>query len=210
MFFNSLAQVPPSEYICLASGIIISTNGNNYSIIVVIFVASIFNLLGTLPWYLLGRSYKHMNENNSIARLISRFPLIKSLHSLYTKVIIAYSWIFQLSLIKQIYALYTDRLSAIADLYEKHGFFLVGLLRNVPVIRSVCSYPAGYIRMAFIPFLMFSFTGILFWITIWTLVGKLLGLIAVEYHWTLSFVIGIISITILKVAFSILDNQLQK
>lgn len=45
--------------------------------------------------------------------------------------------------------------------FERHGKRAVFVARLLPVVRGVISYPAGFTRMEFTPFLIYSFMGIL-------------------------------------------------
>ena len=184
MFLNSSIQIPPSEYICLATGIIASANNEQNSTMLAVIIATFFNLMGTIPWYFLGKFHKNKNKT-IVGRKVS-----------------------ENSLVSKIYELYTGKLNKIGTLYRQHGYALIFLLRNVPVIRSVSSYPAGFIEMPFYCFIFFSFLGILTWVIIWIFTGHLLGYFAVKYHWTISIVIGVLSITILKIAFIMLNKKI--
>jgi len=54
-----------------------------------------------------------------------------------------------------------------------HGFVCIG--RMMPTIRSLVSVPAGLMRMATLPFLLWSSLGTLGWTTMLALVGWVLG-----------------------------------
>jgi membrane protein DedA with SNARE-associated domain len=54
MFLNSSIMTPPSQYVCMAAGIV--TMHNNSSVIAVVVAATVANFLGTAIWYVLGRA----------------------------------------------------------------------------------------------------------------------------------------------------------
>jgi membrane protein DedA with SNARE-associated domain len=54
MFLNSSIMVPPSQYICLAAGIVASSSDLSLVFLLTI-AATISNLLGTSVWYMFGR-----------------------------------------------------------------------------------------------------------------------------------------------------------
>jgi membrane protein DedA with SNARE-associated domain len=64
---------------------------------------------------------------------------------------------------------------AIEERFRRQGVWSVFLGRLVPVVRSFISYPAGAARMPFGRFLAATTAGSLTWITIWTVLGAVLG-----------------------------------
>ncbi|MDO8241010.1 MAG: VTT domain-containing protein [Candidatus Moranbacteria bacterium] len=175
-------MVPPSEYICIAAGILLSTKGD-YNLNLIIIIATLSNLLGTLPWYFLGK--RHKTRNKSLTKkTFSKWLIINKIINIYTK-----------------------DLQHIERLYETNGFLLVSILRNVPVIRSICSYPAGRIGMDFTRFVTYSFVGILAWVTIWSCAGKFIGYTIINYNMYISLSFGVISFLILKLTINLLRNK---
>lgn len=61
------------------------------------------------------------------------------------------------------------------DWFARHGIATVFFLRLVPGLRSLISIPAGFSRMSFIPFLLFTTLGSALWATALTAAGYLLG-----------------------------------
>lgn len=59
--------------------------------------------------------------------------------------------------------------------FARHGEIIVFLGRMVPIIRTLVSIPAGFARMGFLRFTLFSFLGILIWHSFLTFLGYLLG-----------------------------------
>ncbi|MBT6068204.1 DedA family protein [Candidatus Peregrinibacteria bacterium] len=133
----------------------------------------------------------------SIANLIGMVPLyyIGRYRSNHTKV----KW--KKGIFKSL-AIQAEKIEAA---YEEQGKHVVLILRNVPFIRALCSYPAGKIRMPFGTFLKYSFVGTVIWLTIWISLGYFLGKIALLYHWQISLGIGIIAFIVLKLLFRKLD-----
>ncbi len=64
---------------------------------------------------------------------------------------------------------------AIEERFRRQGVWGVFLGRLIPVVRSFISYPAGAARMPFERFLAATTAGSLLWITIWTVLGAVLG-----------------------------------
>jgi membrane protein DedA with SNARE-associated domain len=58
---------------------------------------------------------------------------------------------------------------------RKQGAWGVFFGRLIPVVRSFISYPAGALQMPFPTFLWATTAGSLLWITIWTVLGAVLG-----------------------------------
>ncbi len=62
-----------------------------------------------------------------------------------------------------------------ADWFERYGEAVIFFGRLIPIIRSIISVPAGYTRMNFGKFLLFTTLGTALWSLILTYVGRLLG-----------------------------------
>ncbi len=59
--------------------------------------------------------------------------------------------------------------------FERYGEAVIFFGRLIPIIRSIISVPAGYTRMNFGKFLLFTTLGTALWSLILTYVGRLLG-----------------------------------
>jgi membrane protein DedA with SNARE-associated domain len=59
--------------------------------------------------------------------------------------------------------------------FERYGEAVIFFGRLIPIIRSIISVPAGYTRMNFGRFLLFTTLGTALWSLILTYVGRLLG-----------------------------------
>lgn len=61
------------------------------------------------------------------------------------------------------------------DWFKRHGRSTVFFLRLVPGLRSLISIPAGFSRMAFLPFIIFTTLGSAIWATALATAGYVLG-----------------------------------
>lgn len=147
MFFNTLIGMPPSEFICILFGLYAATEGLN--IIYVIIIGTIFNTIGTTILYFIAYHYGKNTVDNVIYYLTQ-----KNLH--YILYVIGMS---------------NNTLNYIEIQYKKRGYFIIFSGRNIPLLRSVISLPAGYYKMPFKIFIMYTTLGILLWVTAWTLLG---------------------------------------
>lgn len=68
-----------------------------------------------------------------------------------------------------------EDLNAAEQWFNRHGERAVLLARMVPVVRSVISIPAGFIKMPLSRFIIYSTIGIACWTTLLTVVGVVLG-----------------------------------
>ena len=59
--------------------------------------------------------------------------------------------------------------------FEKRGEKSVLVCRMIPIVRSVISIPAGFIRMPMKKFMVFTTIGTIAWTTLLTIVGAVLG-----------------------------------
>ena len=84
--------------------------------------------------------------------------------------------------------------------FAKWGDFSVFLSRNLPVIRTFISLPAGVARMPFVKFAVYSFVGSLPWCFALAYLGFLLGhnwLLIKEYGHYLDLLAGLIIVYLL-------------
>lgn len=61
------------------------------------------------------------------------------------------------------------------DWFERYGEAVVFFGRLIPLIRSIISVPAGYARMNFLRFLIYTTLGTTLWNLILTYIGRVLG-----------------------------------
>jgi membrane protein DedA with SNARE-associated domain len=151
MFLNSSVGFPPSEIICFWFGLGVASGKLNLGACVV--VATLANTSGTTILYYLGRRLGSANYG-SWSEEVSK--------SGWRKVLRLIGWSHQtLSLVERTYSGYGDII------------ILVG--RNVPLVRSVVSIPAGMARLHLARFIALSGTGIAIWVTMWTSLGAYFG-----------------------------------
>lgn len=175
MFANSLIMIPPSEYICISAGIL--TGAFDLSFIYIVIIATIANHLGTLPWYIAGL----MRGRRSIGYVEYKFDIIT--HP-----------------IESLLYLYTSRLKAVETKMSQGSLFLI-LIRLVPLIRSIASYPAGRIRMPIYRFTFSSLIGIFMWVLLWASLGNCLGVLAFKYKLYIAFIVGVASLSVFLFLF---------
>ena len=95
----------------------------------------------------------------------------------------------------------------INDLYDCYGRIIVLFGRNIPLIRSAISIPAGLKKLNRVTFYSFSAIGISIWVTIWTLLGFYLGRKQSEEY--LYFIYGILMFSVFTI-FSYLFARVKK
>ena len=59
--------------------------------------------------------------------------------------------------------------------FRERGRSAVFLCRQIPIVRSLISIPAGIARMQFVPFLVFTAAGSLLWNTVLVYAGRIAG-----------------------------------
>jgi len=154
MFMNSSVMMPPSEYLCIFGGVY-AVQQPGWFFAVLVASLTVANLLGTSFWYALG-----------VARIAKRKPFL----SAGVERIVP----------RFLYVLYLSQLPHLLVPFSSGGGIQLLWLRNVPFVRSIVSYPAGYAKMPKIRFLFYSFAGIFVWTFSWSLLGYIFGNIAYE------------------------------
>ncbi|MFA5034866.1 MAG: DedA family protein [Candidatus Margulisiibacteriota bacterium] len=79
--------------------------------------------------------------------------------------------------------------------FAKHGDFAVFIARNLPVIRTFISLPAGVAEMPFLKFSLYSFLGSIPWCFALTYLGYLLGsnwLVIRKYGDIIDILVGLV------------------
>jgi len=71
--------------------------------------------------------------------------------------------------------LYQEDLDKGYESFEKYGYGIVFFGRFLPIVRSVISFPAGAAKMKFGLFSLFTFAGILVYVSILCVAGYLMG-----------------------------------
>lgn len=144
MFLNGFPGFPPSEVTMPLYGIVVASD--KMSFLSVILFAAASNTLGTSVYYFIGRCFGLKWHKKLLSSSIKG------------------------TLLNPI-GLGSKSILKVIKLYDNYGPIIILLGRNIPLIRSVISIPAGMARMNFMKFLSLTFAGMLSWITIWTYLG---------------------------------------
>jgi membrane protein DedA with SNARE-associated domain len=143
MFLENVFPPIPSELIMPLAGYL-ATRGD-MNIIIVIAAGTAGSLLGTLPWYYLGRRLGH----DGVRRLATRHGRWLTMHP--------------------------ADVDAASDRFKRHGKTSVLVGRLIPTVRTLISVPAGVAEMPIGQFLLFSTIGTFIWTAALALAGYLLG-----------------------------------
>ena len=143
MFLENLFPPIPSELIMPLGGFYVQQG--QLSFIPVVLAGLIGTVLGTLPWYGIGRL---INEER-IEHWLERHG----------------RWI----------GISTADLSRSRNWFSRYGTLLVFWGRLLPGIRTLISVPAGIELMPMVPFLLWTTAGSLIWTLLLTLAGFALG-----------------------------------
>ncbi|WP_313606156.1 DedA family protein [Rhizobium sp.] len=143
MFLENVFPPIPSELIMPLAGYLAARGDMN--IFVVIGAGTVGSLLGTLPWYYLGRRLGH----HGVRRLAEEHG----------------RWL----------TMSPSDVDAASDRFKRHGNWSVMLGRLIPTVRTLISVPAGVANMPLGQFLLVSSIGTLLWTAALALAGYLLG-----------------------------------
>ena len=143
MFLENIFPPIPSELIMPLAGYL-ATQGD-LNILSVIAAGTMGSLLGTLPWYYLGRRLGH----DGVRRLASKHG----------------RWL----------TMSPSDVDAASERFKRHGKASVLVGRLIPTVRTLISVPAGVANMPLGSFLLFSAVGTLVWTAALALAGFLLG-----------------------------------
>ncbi|WP_237681989.1 DedA family protein [Agrobacterium vitis] len=143
MFMENIFPPIPSELIMPLAGYL-ATQGD-MNILSVIAAGTMGSLLGTLPWYYLGRRLGH----DGVRRLASKHG----------------RWL----------TMPPSDVDAASERFKRHGKASVLVGRLIPTVRTLISVPAGVANMPLGSFLLFSAVGTLVWTAALALAGFLLG-----------------------------------
>ena len=143
MFLENVFPPIPSELIMPLAGYL-ATQGD-MSIVTVMVAGTVGSLLGTLPWYYLGRRLGH----DGVCRLAEKHG----------------RWL----------TMSPSDVDAASERFKRHGKSSVLLGRLIPTVRTLISVPAGVANMPLGQFLLFSTIGTLIWTAALAMAGFLLG-----------------------------------
>jgi len=143
MVLENIFPPIPSEIVIPVSGY--AAGRGDMNIFLVILVASLSSLAGSLPWYFLGKGFgieRLKKLSNRFGRLLTLTP---------------------------------GDIDGANRWFQKHGAKAVLIGRLIPAVRTLISVPAGFAKMPLLEFLMFSFIGILMWTSLLAGLGYILG-----------------------------------
>ena len=143
MFLENIIPPIPSEIIMPLGGFLVFQEKLNFYILV--FWGLFGTLLGSLPWYYLGRLVNEKKLSNFLDKKGKYLGISSS------------------------------DLSKSKRWFEKYGVSLVFWGRLVPGIRTLISVPAGIELMPFRKFLIWTTFGSLIWVALLTYAGYLFG-----------------------------------
>lgn len=113
--------------------------------VLVVVAGTIGSVLGATPWYFLGK-YWGLNRTKKVADRYGKWLTLSG-----KDVEKAKTW------------------------FDRRGYIATGIGRLVPGIRTYISLPAGISKMPFLPFLIYSTIGSLFWASLLTGAGYIFG-----------------------------------
>ena len=143
MFLENIIPPIPSEIIMPLGGYFVYQGSLNFYVLVLF--GTVGTLLGSFPWYFLGKS---LNEQK-ISKFLDRKGKFLGISS--------------------------NDLSKSRLWFDKYGTLLVFWGRLIPGIRTLISVPAGIELMPMGTFFIWTSLGTLIWVTILTTAGYLFG-----------------------------------
>lgn len=94
-------------------------------------------------------------------------------------------------------------------LYTKYGSYTIILGRFLPLVRTFIPFMAGVVRMAYFPFILYSFFGGVFWIVSLMLMGYYLGHFSFVREYLGAFILFVVSIVLLPMLYKVLRYLIQ-
>ncbi len=143
MALENIVPPIPSELIMPLAGFTVTQGKLKF--IFVIIAGTVGSVLGTIPWYFLGKSWG-LKRTKKIADKYGRWLTISGEDVEKTK-----GW------------------------FDRRGYAATAIGRLVPGIRTYISIPAGVSKMPFLAFLIYSTAGSIIWVTLLTYAGYILG-----------------------------------
>ena len=145
MVLEHLFPPIPSELIMPLAGFA-SSNSETLSLKWAIAAGTLGSMLGTFVWYVMGR----LVEERQIVAWIERYGRWLSLKP-------------------------ADVKKAVKFFRQSGGFWVVGVGRLIPGIRTYVSVPAGLSQMPLAPYLLYTFVGTVIWTGALAIAGFFLG-----------------------------------
>lgn len=115
------------------------------NLVLVVIAGTIGSVVGATPWYFLGK-YWGLKRSKRIADRYGKWLTLSG-----KDVETAKQW------------------------FDRRGSFATAIGRLVPGVRTYISIPAGIGKMSFIPFLLYSTLGSVFWVSLLTGAGYIFG-----------------------------------
>ena len=143
MALENIIPPIPSELIMPLAGFTVTQGKMNF--ILVIIAGTIGSLVGTMPWYFLGKSWG-LERTVKIADRYGKWLTLSG-----EDVVRANKW------------------------FNRRGNTAIAFGRLVPGIRTYISLPAGISKMPLFPYLIYSTLGSIFWVTFLTGAGYIFG-----------------------------------
>ena len=100
-----------------------------------------------------------------------------------------------------------DYLARTEAFFVRHGGKTIFLARFVPIIRTFAPFVAGVGKMSYIRFLIYNATGGTAWVCLGVLAGFFFGNIPVVKNNFSLFVVGIVVVSMIPIAISLLNNR---
>lgn len=142
MILENVFPPIPSELIIPLAGF--AAAQGEFNIVAVILVATTGSVVGSLPWYMLGKfcSVERLKRwSRKYGRIITLPP---------EEIDVARAW------------------------FKRYGYLSVFAGRLIPAVRTLISLPAGIVHMPLLPFILFSFFGSMLWTTALVFMGYVL------------------------------------
>jgi membrane protein DedA with SNARE-associated domain len=144
MFLENIVPPIPSEVVMPLSGF--AASQSNLRFWLVVAAGAVGSVMGTLPWYFVGKyvgqeRLMHWADRHGQWLALSA----KDIHK-------AINWF-----------------------HQRQGYWVVLLARMVPGIRTYVSIPAGISRMPLLPYLAYSLVGTTIWVSGLAIAGYFLG-----------------------------------
>lgn len=142
MALENIIPPIPSELIMPLAGFTVTQGKMNF--VLAIIAGTIGSVVGTLPWYFLGRYWglsRTMKAADRYGKWLASGKDIKKAN----------------------------------DWFEPRGNMAIAFGRLIPGIRTYISLPAGISKIPLLPFLFYSTLGSVFWVTLLTGAGYILG-----------------------------------
>ncbi len=143
MALENLIPPIPSELIMPLAGFTVAKGEMNLTMVIV--AGTIGSVLGSTPWYFLGKHWG-LQRTKRIANRYGKWLNVSGKDIEKAKV-----W------------------------FDRRGYIATGIGRLLPGIRTYISVPAGISNMPLLPFLFYSTIGSAFWVSFLTVAGYILG-----------------------------------